>query len=218
MRRRGQTGFVMAEALVALAIAAMTLALLTSASWGLRITAERRAAAAQTDASDWLAARRALGDWVTGVSATLREDVGGRFTGTPTMARMVVEPAGNGQTLPFVAELRVTMLDEQTFALIAARYFDIGDARASGDDPQETEILRAREPMRLLYLMPRMDGPAGENWRYESGGGDDGLPAAVAVEVADRRVLTARIFATLSASCLSALGPSGIEDDRCALR
>ncbi|MEJ8561271.1 hypothetical protein QTO30_08575 [Yoonia sp. GPGPB17] len=67
-RRRGtSTGFVLAEALVALTVAAMTIALLTSATWGLNAAAERRAAATQTSAVDWLAARRALGNWAAAV-------------------------------------------------------------------------------------------------------------------------------------------------------
>ena len=67
-RRSRASGFVLAEALVALAIAAMTVALLTSATWGLQLTAERRAAAAETAAGDWVAARRAVVDWAVGGS------------------------------------------------------------------------------------------------------------------------------------------------------
>ena len=217
MRRRGHsTGFVLAEALVALAIAAMTLVLLTGASWGLRMASERRAAVAETGASDWLAARRALADWTAGVTSSGATGTEAQFIGTSTTARMIVEPVGAGRTAPFVGELRVEAVTDTTYALIAARHFGQGDARLVADDPQETEVVRASEPIRIVYLLPR-DG-AGETWRYETGSGDDGLPLAIAVEVGDRRMLTARIFATISASCLAALGPGGLDDDRCDLR
>ena len=58
-RRKRIRGFVMAEALVALAVAALTLALLTTASWGLRVASDARAAVELTSAVDWLAARPA---------------------------------------------------------------------------------------------------------------------------------------------------------------
>ncbi len=220
MRRRQKTaGFVMAEALVALAIAAMTLALLTGASWGLRLASERRAAAVETSAADWLAARRALVGWASGVTAASVEATDARFIGTSTTARMVVEPVGSGRTPAFVGELRVEAISDSTYALIAARHFGQIDARVASDDPQETEVVRANEPIRILYMLPRDDASVSDTWRYETGsGGDDGLPAAIAIEVGDTRMLTARIFATVSTSCLAALGPGGLEDDRCDLR
>jgi hypothetical protein len=52
-------------------------------------------------------------------------------------------------------------------------------------------------------------------WRSETG--DSGLPAAIAVEVGDVRVLTARVFANRSAACLAAFGISGLEEPQCEL-
>lgn len=216
-RRRGQRskGFVLAEALVALAIAALTLALLTSATWGLRIAADARAAAAQTGAADWLAARRALQGWASGLTALGAETAEARLVGTDSTARMVVEPAVSGLALPYVAELRVETRGEGSFVLIAARHLDQRDARVSTDTPQETELVRSDSPIRLLYLLPR-EGVEGMVWRYETTG--SGLPAAIAVEVGDRRVLTARVFANRSAACVTALGVAGLEDIECQLR
>ena len=219
MRRRPQAaGFVLAEALVALAIAAMTLALLTGASWGLRVTSERQAAVVETSATDWLAARRALSGWASSVTASGREGTNAQFIGTATTARMIVNPGGSGRSAPFVAELRVEALSDDRYALIAARHLDQADARTTSDEPQETEVVQAREPIRLLYLLPREGGVVGTRWRYETGSGDDGLPAAVAIEVGDRRMLTTRVFATISASCMAALGRGGLEDEQCVLR
>jgi hypothetical protein len=214
MRRRHTKGFVMAEALVALAVAAMTLALLTSASWGLRIAADARAEAADTGAVDWLAARRALQGWAAGLTAPGARAAETRLVGTDSTARMVVEPAVSGLAQPYVAELRVEVHGD-SFVLIAARHLDARDARVSTDAPQETEVVRSDRPIRLLYLLPR-EGVQGLVWRYETSGA--ALPAAIAVEVADRRVLTARVFANRSAACLAAFGVSGLEEQACELR
>ncbi len=217
-RRSRASGFVLAEALVALAIAAMTVALLTSATWGLQLTAERRAASAETAAVDWLAARRALIDWTSGASAEGIGDTQRYLIGTATTARIFVEPSGTGQVAPFVGELRVEALGEDGFALIAARYIGQRDARLTSDAAQQTEILRTTQPIRLLYLIPSQTGAANASWRYETGSGDEGLPEAVAIEVGTERMITARVFATISASCLARIGRSSLQDDQCDLR
>lgn len=219
MRRRRQSkGFVMAEALVALAIGAMTIALLTSATWGLNAASERRAASQQTTAVDWLAARRVLTDWAAGVTARGPGDSQTSFVGTAATARMTVMPSGTGQLQPFVGELQVVALGEEQFALVAARHIGVRDARVTANTPQSTEILRTNAPMRLLYLMPRGVGGVASAWRYESGSGDAGLPLAIGVEVGTDRMLTTRIFATTSASCLARLGRGGLSEDQCELR
>jgi hypothetical protein len=209
----------MAEALVALAIAALTLALLTSASWGLRIAADARATASETGAADWLAARRALQAWASGLTALGAEGSESRIVGTGSMARMVVEPAVSGLALPYVAELRVevreSLAGETSYVLIAARHLDARDARISKDAPQETELVRSDRPIRLLYLLPR-EGIQEMVWRYETG--NTALPAAIAVEVGDRRVLTARVFADRSVACLASFGVTGLEEPQCVLR
>lgn len=219
MRRRGQTkGFAMAEALVALAVAAMTLALLTSATWGLSITVERRAAAQATGAAEWLAARRALMGWASGVTVAARESAESRFIGTASTARIYVEPSGSGLAVPFVGELRVEVRGDEEFALIAARHSNIQDARVVNDETRSTEVLQANRPIRLLYLLPQRSGGVQRGWRYETGSGADGLPLAIAIEVGNERMLTSRIFATMSASCLADRGRGGLESEECELR
>ena len=167
MRRRRSitSGFVLAEALVALAIAAMTVALLTSATWGLRVASERQDAAEVTAAVDWLSARRALADWSSGVTATGKEGTERFLVGTATTARMFVEPSGSGQVVPFVGELRVEARGENRYVLMAARHIGLRDARITVEVPQETEVLRTNAPIRLLYLLPRQEGGVGMTWR-----------------------------------------------------
>ena len=217
-RRSPSTGFVLAEALVALAVAAMTIALLTSATWGLNMAAERRAAAAQTSAVDWLAARRALSGWASSVTAQRMGNSLNSLTGTAATARMVVvQTGGSGATGPFVGELRVEAQDEDSFVLIAALHPGQRDARVGSDNARETQVIETNQPMRLIYLIP--SGPGGRGvWRYETGSGDDGLPLAIGVEVGTERKITAPIHPTRSASCLALLGLAGVEDERCELR
>lgn len=215
-RRRSSTrGFALAEALVSLAIAAMTLALLTGSSWGLRQAAELRAASSQTRSVDWLSARRALQGWASGLTAPSRTETASRFIGTATTARMVVEPFSSGQDLPFVAELNVRQ-DEDVYYLIARRHMGQKDARVAAPYPQETTVLRTTEPMRLIYLMPEQIS-AKKVWRYEVGD-SDGLPVAIGLEVGVTRVLTARVYPMRSAGCLSARGRGGLKDIACELR
>ena len=217
-RQRASEGFVLAEALVALAIAAMTIALLTSASWGLRMASERQQAAAATSAADWLAARRALSGWAASVTANSAEQSPASFFGTATLARMTVPPGAGGPGTTYVAELSVRPLGDGRFALVAARHLDRRDARTTSDTPQETTLLETADPIRLLYLLPREGGLAGQRWRYETGNGDDGLPSAIGVEVGNQRMLTAGIPASIGATCLGARGPGAIDADACALR
>ena len=212
-RRSHGRGFALMEALVAL-----TITVLTSTSWGLATAADRRAQAAQTGPTDWLAARRALLQWTAGVTVADPRNAAGALTGTATTARFYAEPSGSGQQLPFVGELQVVALGEGQFALRAARYPGLRDARMSADGGQSTEILRSTEPIRILYFYDTGRGPLGGTWRYETGDGFAGLPRAVAIEVGDTRRLTAPIFANRSAACVARLGRGGLEDEACALR
>lgn len=216
-RRRSSAsqGFALAEALVSLAIAAMTIALLTGSTWGLRQAMEARSAMGETRSVDWLSARRAVYGWVTGLSADGRDLTGQRIIGSATTMRMVVDPVASGQTQPFVAELHVTQ-DEGIYRLLARRYLGRNDARLSGPYPQETVLVQTDDPMRLIYLTPRV-GATELVWRYEIGD-RDGLPEAIGLEVGAERVLTVPIFATISATCLSGLGVGGLEEPKCELR
>lgn len=216
-RRHAAKGFALTEALVALAIAALTITILISSSWGLATATERRAAMAQTGPVDWLAARRVLLQWASAVTATGEGETDRALTGSATTARFYVEPTGGGSTLPFVGALEVVALGDAEFALRAIRYNGLRDARLPGDTGQITEILRTSEPIRILYYYDSGRGGRDGAWRYEAGG-DTGLPRAIGIEIGDTRRLTAPIFADRSAACVARLGPGGLEEEACSLR
>lgn len=214
-RRHSSKGFALAEALVSLAVAAMTIALLTASSWGLRQAMEIREASRQTRSVDWLTVRRALHSWSSGLTTVDRNSTASRFIGSATTARMVVEPVISGQNRPYVAELNVVNKDG-AYQLIARRHMGLKDARIAAPKPQATLVLKSNDPLRLIYLMPR-PGQATLVWRYEVGD-NDGLPRAIGLEVGTERKLTAPVFVNRSAACLAALGPGGVEEEQCSVR
>ena len=216
MRRRTRRarGFAMVDALVALAVASLTMVLLTSATWGLRIASERRAALTETAPVDWLLARRTLSAWAADASNDGPRASGASFIGTATTMRLIVRDARAAQS--FVGEFRVTANGDDTFTLSAARHDGLQDARTSADAPRTSNILTSGEQIRFLYLFQQPNG-AGTVWRYETGDGET-LPVAVAIEAGDTRQVTVPVFATVSETCLSALGPGAIDGDQCAVR
>lgn len=204
----------MVDALVALAIAALTLTLLTSASWGLKMASERRAALDITAPTDWLLARRTLMSWASDVSNKGPRATGAAMIGTATTLRMIVRD--RGATLPYVGEFRVQGTGDTGYTLTAARHDGLRDARIAADNPRRTTLLTSDEPIRFVYLFPQSDG-TGSIWRYETGDGQ-ALPTAIAIEAGNRRQVTVPIYTTISQTCLSALGPGALERDRCAVR
>ncbi|MCY4181098.1 MAG: hypothetical protein OXD48_12655 [Litoreibacter sp.] len=216
MRRRIRhtRGFAMIDALVALAVAALTLSLLTSASWGLKIASDRRAAIEQTNAADWLLARRTLQGWAGDVSNAGPRAAGANLVGTASTVRMQVR--GQDGFGSFVGELRVEGSADIGYTLSAARHDGLQDARLSSDAPRRSTLLRAQEPSRFVYLFMQSDG-TGTVWRYETGDGG-ALPLSVAIEVGDTRRVTAPVHTTISQTCLSSLGQGGMEDRLCSVR
>jgi len=212
--RRRAKGFVMAEALVALSVAAMTLVLLTSATWGLQHVNRMRADAGPI-AQDWLTARRALHAWAAAATTTGVARTEMRFLGTSEEVRMFVPASSAGPTRPYIAGLTVRF-DEGTYTLIARRDLTVVDTRMRDAQGQITEILSTNEPIRLMYLMRDRNGP-GTEWLY-SAPSDLGMPYALGVEVGGSRILTARVMTELSAACVTAFGRGGIENDECEVR
>lgn len=202
----------MAEALVALAVAALTLSLLTSASWGLKLAADRRAALEQTAPADWLMVRRTMLGWVANLNGAGLGAAHVDLIGTATTVRMIVREAGSD---PYVGEFRVDQ-EGESFALIAARHDGLLDARTVSDTPRQSPLLQSNDPIRFLYLLPHQNGTQ-MVWRYETGDGE-ALPAAIGIEVGDARMVTVPVFGTRSRTCMAALGPGGLEEDACALR
>ncbi|MEM7718280.1 MAG: hypothetical protein AAF222_03695 [Pseudomonadota bacterium] len=216
MRRRGGNtrGFAMVDALVGLAIAALTLVLLTSASWGLKMASDRQRAFEVTSAGDWLLARRTLLTWASDVTSDGRGRSGGAMIGTATTMRMIVRDRGAAQG--YVGEFRVAGTRDTGYTLTAARHDGLNDARVAVDEPRVSTILTSPVPIRFVYLFPQRGG-GGNVWRYETGDGDV-LPLAIGVEAGDRRQVTARLFPTISQTCFSVLGPGALESNQCAVR
>ena len=212
-RARRSKGFAMIDALVALALAALTLTLLTSASWGLKIASERRAAMENTSAADWLLARRTLSGWAGDVTNNGPRANGANLIGTATTLRMLVrDGAGAG----YVGELRVEGTADTGYTLLAARHDGLRDARLSADAPRRSQLLTSDTPIRFVYLFPQSDG-TGSVWRYETGDGNH-LPTAIAIEAGSTRQMTVPLFTTVSQTCLAAFGPGALEGSQCAVR
>lgn len=207
-RRRHQRGFALTEALVSLAVAALTLSLLTAATWGLR-QATRDPPAEGADIVDTLRARRILQAWMSGAA-------GGpsgqplAFAGQADRVRVVFAEADGPRRL---GELRVTG-DGQTQTLVARRVRGIGDVRYDMEDGPESVLLRAEETIRFAFLVDR----GGERaWVYDVDA-ESGLPLAVAIEVGRERIATSALPATLDPACISRLGIGEAEGRTCASR
>lgn len=212
-RRQGTRGFAMIDALVALAIAALTLTLLTSASWGLKLASDRRASLEQTAPADWLLARRTLLKWAGDVTSRGTTATGAAMIGTATTLRMIVRD--RAASVAYVGEFRVDGTRETGFTLSAARHDGLRDARTAADRPRRSPLLTSSDPIRFVYLFQQPNG--GAVWRYETGDGVI-LPRAIAIEAGDTRYVTVPVFATISQACLAALGPGAFEGAQCAVR
>lgn len=204
----------MIDALVGLAVAALTLVLLTSATWGLKMASDRRATLEVTASADWLMARRTLLAWAGDLSNDGPRESGAAMIGTATTLRMIVRD--RAANMPYVGEFRVEGTAEDGYTLSAARHDGLRDARTAADDPRRSLLLTSQDPIRFVYLFPEANG-RGNVWRYETGDGDV-LPRAVAIEAGDQRQVTVPVFATISQTCLSALGPGALEGNQCAVR
>ncbi|MEM9797752.1 MAG: hypothetical protein AAF919_14765 [Pseudomonadota bacterium] len=210
-RRPGARGFALAEALVSLAVAAMTLAMLTGASWGLR-TVSDRTAPSLTDAGSLLTTRRVLHAWAAAVEPSGGRDPAARIVGNAAEMRMALTDS-DGR--PMVVALTVTR-DGDLHAVSAARQLGRSDARQIAADARRTTIYRDARVLRLSYLMPGEDG-IGRSWSYEIDP-DRGTPFAVALEAGAERLILAPIHSNIAPDCLVALGPGAADERQCAAR
>ncbi|MEO1563235.1 MAG: hypothetical protein AAFR98_07340 [Pseudomonadota bacterium] len=215
MKRRSLSkGFSLVEALVSIGVASMTILMLTGGIWGLRLIADN-SAGLNDSAADWMAARRALHAWTAGLSSRGNSDADGRFEGTSNRAQMVIEPYATSSPQLFVGDLQIKV-EDGIYTLEARRHFSVRDTRIDGENPQVSTILISDEPIRLVYLLPARTG-AGSIWRYETQA-SDGIPIAIGIERGSERIITARSLNSVSASCVGALGPAGVSDNRCEIR
>ncbi len=214
-RRPARSGFALAEALVSLTIAAMTLALLTSATWGLRHTTQQPDAL-QQEATDWLTARRVLQSWAASASLADRFAAEGRFFGSPTQMRLILDDGTSRDSRPMMVSLTITE-EEGLFRLTASRQFDVRDVRLANDNAQASTMIVSEEPLSLVYRVGATSLARQGSWSYEPRA-EQGLPFAVAVEQGAERMIVAHMSSTLSAICVARLGQAGIGDPDCKLR
>lgn len=214
-RRAAQSGFALAEALVSLTIAAMTLALLTSATWGLRQTVQQPSAL-QQEATDWLTARRVLQAWAASASLSGREMAEGRFSGSLTQMRLILDDGTSRDSRPMMVSLTITQ-DEGLFRLVASRHFDIRDVRLANEDGQASTMIVSETPLSLIYRAGATSVASQGVWTYDPRP-DQGLPFAVAIEQGAEKMIVAQMPTTLSALCVARLGPAGLGDPDCELR
>lgn len=214
-RRKGSRGFILTEALVALTVAALTLALLTSATWGLRQTAAQPSSM-QQEATDWLTARRVLQAWAASATIDGIAQTESRFEGSPTRMRLVLDDGTSRDNRPVMISLEITESDGLS-RLTAARLFDVRDVRIGSDRLRASTVIVSDQSLRLVYYVASATGQIGRVWTYEPRP-EQGLPAAVAVERGTDRMIVAQMPATRSATCVSRVGIRGLEEQDCELR
>jgi len=214
-RRKTAAGIALAEALVSLTIAVMTLALLTSATWGLR-QMTIRPNEYQQDATDWLTARRVLQSWAASATLVGRDLVEGRFSGTPVQMQLILDDGSSRDGKPMMISLDIIQKDDR-FELTASRYFDVRDTRMATENVRASTVIVTSQPLRFVYRVGGRNTAGAGVWTYEPRI-EQGLPTAVAIEQGAERMIVAQMSATMSAFCISRLGPAAIESEECELR
>lgn len=214
-RRRGAAGIALAEALVSLTIAAMTLALLTSATWGLRQTMTAPQTL-QDDATDWLTARRVMQSWAASATLTGRDFVEGRFSGTPVQMRLILDDGSSRDSKPMMISLDVVE-EGDLFHLTASRYFDVRDIRLATEVVRDSTVVITDAPLRLVYQVRAGNTVGGHAWTYEPRP-EQGLPLAIAVEQGSEKMIIARMPVSVSGFCISRIGEAGLGEAECDVR
>ena len=215
MGRPRARGIALAEALVALAVAAMTMLLLSSAGWGLRHAMDRQAAAAQPAAAEWLATRRVLRDFASGLTMSRDGEAAQRVLGSEKALRMGLAGAPAGHPAGAVVELRIREA-EGVRTLTVTRQPGRSDPRVAGADLREAELMRTEAPLRFAYLVAGSGLAAGATWRTETHPAD--LPVAIAVMAGEATLAVAPVPSEVSVACVAAVGIGGLEEPRCRLR
>ncbi|MEO1641388.1 MAG: hypothetical protein AAFU41_19310 [Pseudomonadota bacterium] len=214
-RRPAARGFVLAEALVALSVAALTLALMTSATFGLRQTAFDPPVVQQS-ATDWLTVRRVLQAWAGSATANGVAGLPSRFFGAPDQMRLVLDDGTSRDNRPVTVTLDISQ-EDGLFTLTGTRHTGVRDVRLIGDEGQTSTMIISDSPLILSYYVVGRGNAAQRVWTYEPRP-EQGLPAAIAVEQGDTRMVIAQMPATRSMACIARLGEPGLGETDCELR
>ncbi|MEM9268064.1 MAG: prepilin-type N-terminal cleavage/methylation domain-containing protein [Pseudomonadota bacterium] len=212
-RRRHGRGFSLIEAIVALAVTALTLSLLTGATWGLRL-----AFVAQDELRDGpvetLILRRALQRWTTAIST---DTVAGEalILGRSDQLRMVIVPSVQSGRRAYLAALTISE-SRGRVRLDAARQMGEISPAAVIDSPDSTRLMESAVPLSLSYLVREEFRP--QNIWVDDLLPEHGLPIAIAVERNGVRIVTAPLHLDRSAGCVMALGARGLLLEACGVR
>ncbi|MEM6356803.1 MAG: prepilin-type N-terminal cleavage/methylation domain-containing protein [Pseudomonadota bacterium] len=212
-RRRHERGFSMVEAVVALMISALTLALLSGAAFSLRAIGMR--SASEGAAVEMLAARRVLRRFA---SETVLRGAGNTagFSGRPQEVRLLLAPDLSTGAPARLAVLRVEQVDGR-FLLAAYRKAPAGSVLTDLDVTRadRSEVLQSDTPIGFAYLVDNPEGP-GTRWVAEHEPGPP--PHALAVDLAGGQRLTATFAQEMDPGCLAARGVGQMERNRCLAR
>lgn len=210
-RRRSGRGFSLVEALVALSVGAMALALMGGAGWGLRLASPPAAERSGPEAV--LAARRVLRDAAFGAA---RDTAGRRALMAGDAADLHVvtrEAASFGGRLTV---LSIRPREGGGWRLTAGRAAGVNDIRLAPQAPDGTLLLEGRGTATFAYLLADPVTRRTE-WAAELPFSAP-LPLAFALDVDGTRVLTAQLPATADPLCLARTGLSALEDRSCVAR
>lgn len=205
-RRKTSRGFTLIEALVALTVSAMTLALLASAGFGLQQA--RESGARNAGPIDQIIARRVLHEWAGAATKSYRE-ASGAFEAEET--RLALRTA-QGEVMRLSIET-----DAGISTLIATRAGRLRDVRMIPETARASTLMTVEGDLRFSYLV--LTGLRGQTRDWAAAVEEDaGLPLAVALEIGNTRIAMAPVVATASGPCMVGYGMSENGAGQCALR
>ncbi|MEO0931576.1 MAG: hypothetical protein AAFY14_13165, partial [Pseudomonadota bacterium] len=157
-----------------------------------------------------------LQSWAAAATLINREEIEGRFSGTPVQMRMILDDGRGRDSRPMMVSLDIAE-DNGLHRLTASRYVDIRDIRLAPESARESTVIETDVPLRLMYQV-RAGNIGGQlTWTYEPRP-DQGLPLAVAVEQGAEKMIVARMPVSLSGFCVSRRGEAGLGDVDCEVR
>ncbi|MEL6768650.1 MAG: prepilin-type N-terminal cleavage/methylation domain-containing protein [Pseudomonadota bacterium] len=214
-RRRGRAerGFSLVEAVVALSISALTLALLSGAAFSLRAVGERNETASQ--AVDLLAARRVIRRFASETVLRGAGDTAG-FMGGPSEMRLLLAPdLGTGAP----ARLAVLRIERSETQYQLAAYRQAGAASVLSELgrtlSERSVVLESEGPIGFAYLVDNPES-RGTIWVSERQAGPP--PHALAVRLTGGLQLTAPFHQELDPGCLALYGLAPLARNRCVAR
>lgn len=191
---------------MALTVSAMTLGLLASAGFGLQ-KARTTQTLAETPA-DLLIARRVLQDWGR-AAAKSHPRTSGAFAAEADRLSL---RTSQGVVMRFTIETEAGLS-----TLTATRAGRLRDVRMVPEAAPVSTLLELPGRLRFSYLMHTGLRGQERDWVY-SVADADGLPAAIALEQGDNRLITVPVAATTAGPCTVGYGLSENGVLECALR